>query len=186
MRVFISIDINNDLKQKLSETQYQLTSLNCDIKWVEKENLHFTLKFIGEINEIELRNIKLVLRKLLIDKLTFTISIENLGTFPEKQSPRIIWAGVNKGKDQLCFLSKIINDELEKIGIKREAREFIPHLTLGRIRSKYNIDKLTTKINEISNSYFGESVVNKIILMQSILTQKGPIYTSIEEYNLCE
>ncbi|MEM2175107.1 MAG: RNA 2',3'-cyclic phosphodiesterase [Candidatus Micrarchaeia archaeon] len=170
MRCFIAIDIPEDLKEKINEFQSDLEKMfKNKIKFVEKENLHITLKFLGEINEKELEKLKRILESIKFSP--FKVRLKEIGFFPDEKFIRVIWiGGFSDGK--LEEISKIINEKLKKENFYFDER-FSPHLTIGRVKEKIDITKINREID------FGEFTVKEIKLKKSTLTQEGPIYEDL-------
>jgi RNA 2',3'-cyclic 3'-phosphodiesterase len=182
MRAFIAIPLNDEVREKLSGLQCRLRQSNADIKWVNPENIHLTLKFLSEIEKDKVPAISSALKKAFRKYHKFDISVSGIGAFPDISRPRIIWAGINDEKSQCVFIQKTIDACLEKIGIAKEDRPFFPHLTLGRARSGKNIRELIGALKtEKDFSIKAKIHVNKLVLFSSALTPNGPIYKSLDE-----
>jgi len=187
MRTFIAIELSDELKASLARVQSHLKCSDADVKWVEKENIHLTLKFLGEITEDKAANIKTIMDKIGSSSKPFKISLKDIGAFPNTESPRIIWVGLNKGAEESAEITKRLEEELSKIGFEFETRPFAAHLTIGRVRSLKNKEALKEKICSSSASIFSTNNSQWIIsltLFQSTLTSKGSIYTKLHEARL--
>ncbi len=186
MRTFVAIEIEQNLKEKIYKfiTTSQAQIKSNKISWVKKENLHVTLKFIGEIEEKKVENIKEVLNKLIKNFTQFSFSIRNIGVFPDVKKPRVIWLGIEDKTKILGLLSKEIEDELFKIGLPKENKEFVSHLTIGRIKNLTNVSEIEKYIRGNPNTDFGENKVEFITFFQSILKPEGPTYIPIEKFYL--
>ncbi len=183
MRTFIAIEISKDIIEKINNfifKTYQEIDKN-KISWVKKENLHITLKFLGEINENQIEIVKNVLKYIAKDVEDFFISLEGLGLFPNLKSPRVIWIGIKKGEEKLKFLSNIINENLSKYGFLKEEKEFASHLTIARIKKIKSINEIINYFEKYKNQFFGISKVKNITFFQSILKPEGPEYFVIEK-----
>ncbi len=180
MRSFISIDIEKkDVVEKILEIEKQLNETGASLKLVEPENLHITIKFLGEISEKDIPLIKRILEKnaKLFDP--FEIQLEGIGAFPSMSHPRVIWIGVSENREKLSNLANGISIDLDKAGFRREEKPFHPHITIARVK-RYN-SQLKKKILQYRDNSFGKIVINKIRLKKSTLTPQGPIYTTIFE-----
>jgi 2'-5' RNA ligase len=177
-RTFISVNIENrETLENLVTTQKALNATEADIKPVEPENIHITLKFLGEIPETQVQRVK-----EKISEISFTpikLEIEETGVFPNLRRPRVIWAGVRGEIEQLGQVFIELEGKLESIGFKKERRRFQPHITIGRVRSGRNREKLVHELLQLQNKKYGEITVNHISFMKSELTRQGPIYTQI-------
>jgi|BEDMetMinimDraft_2_1075160.scaffolds.fasta_scaffold06202_4 2''-5'' RNA ligase len=182
MRCFIAVDISDD---KIIERLNNVASmLNLrGVKPVERENLHITLKFLGEINESFVEELKIALKKVKFMK--FNVHVYGLGAFPKINNPRVIWAGIKEGFQELITLYNLVNDSIKNEGLRFEKdKEFHPHVTLARVKFRENIKEVIKIINEYLNEDFGSFEVKSFCLKQSILTPKGPIYSNIEVYEI--
>jgi 2'-5' RNA ligase len=179
MRLFIAVNIPDEIKEKISAFQQELRKLDCDIKWVNVENLHLTLKFIGEASPEKVDDIESSMKESVSDLKPFRVDFYGAGVFPDIHRPRVVWVGITEGADSLKGIASKLETLLEAVGIKKEEREFSAHATVGRVRSSRNTIALVKKLIEFEKagpSGFGSFVVDKICLMQSILHPQGPEY----------
>lgn len=178
MRCFIAVKIPEELKEKILEVQKKLERTGADLKLVEKENLHFTIKFLGEISEKQVEEVKTFLTSL--KEKAFEISVAGLGVFPNENYMRTIWLGI---KEKLFLeLIKKVEDGLSKI--RKEQHELNSHLTLARVKTAKNKEKLKTSFTELKNTEIGKMKVKALELMASELTPKGPRYRVLQEFKL--
>jgi 2'-5' RNA ligase len=184
MRCFIAIPLPTDTHQELSKIQSQLKETEADVGWVRSDNIHLTLKFLGEVEETKIKTISQELKKLISKHTCFETMLGKLGTFPTLSNPRVIWIGVSKNEDKINKLQQNIEEILEPLGFAKETRFFHSHLTLGRVRSKKNIQKLIEKIKILPFPQFKPITVDRIILFQSILKPTGAEYTALNEFQL--
>ena len=176
VRSFIAVNLNPDIKEYLSSLQANLNVSETKIKWVEKNNLHLTMEFLGYISLEQTILIKSKLKEIASQYRPFIIRLSsNIGIFPTYQMPRIIWVGIKEGVNQLNELYNSIENNLSNKGFPRENKEFSGHITIGRvkfIRDTTNFIKILKSI-EVNN--FSQEV-GSIDLMESKLTPNGPIY----------
>lgn len=184
IRAFIAVEIDQPNKQKLSELISRLKSSEADVKWVNESQMHFTLKFLGNIEHAKVDQISDTLKTAASSLKAFEIHLSDIGAFPNMHKPRVIWVGVDKGAENLKLLAAQIETELERLGFAKEKREFKAHLTLGRVKSLKNISQLTRLISEIAFQSEGEIKIDKLILFQSTLTPKGALYTPLAQIKL--
>ena len=184
-RCFLAIDIEPHLIEKIGEIQESFKKTNNNVKYVEKENLHFTLKFFGNINNEKINEIKestnTVLSKINNTDIT-NLNIEGIGTFPNENYMKVLWIGT-KDNRFLVNLHKELDSEFEKLGFKLE-KNFKTHLTIGRIRNLKNKHEFKEKVDDLKNIKIGEMNISKISLKMSELTPKGPIYSDIETFDV--
>ncbi len=179
MRVFIAIDLPEELKEKIFRIYNKFKFIKA--KFVEKENLHITLKFLGELPPNKVNEIKEALRSIEFDK--FRIKIKGLGAFPDFNNIRVLWIGVTDGKDRLLELQRKVEVVCKKFGFALE-KEYVPHVTIARIKQVFNREKFSEIIDELKNIDFGYFEVKEFKLKQSILRPQGPLYLDIEKYSL--
>jgi len=185
MRTFIAIEISEELRQELSVLQQELKKSEADVKWVAPDNLHLTLKFLGDTEEGKIEAMKRLLNKIAGGQSSFTISFAQIGVFPKPDFPRVVWVGIEKGKDDLMRLATRIEEELFSLKFPKEKRPFSTHLTLGRVRSPQNKDKLKTMINNLEGFKASNAVgIDGFVLFRSQLTPQGSIYTALEKFTL--
>jgi len=184
MRTFIAVAISSEVREKLAQIQAEFRKGDPDVKWVEPENLHITLKFLGEVSENKLPDVIEKARLAVSEISNFRMHLSGLGSFPNLKSPRVVWVGTSEGKDELKKLNEKIEENLSNLGFAREKREFSAHLTIGRVRSLRGKGKLVKKIEELGNTDVGEFSVDKVLVMESQLSPKGPTYRIIEKIDL--
>ncbi len=177
IRAFIAVEIDQPNKQKLSQLISTLKQANADVKWVNENQMHLTLKFLGNIEKNRVQEISNTLKSIANKASAFNIHLSKISAFPNMHKPRVIWLGIDKGVENLKNLAS-------KLGSRQEKREFKPHLTLGRVKSLKNISQLTKLISETSFESDGNISITKLILFQSTLTPKGAIYTSLAKLSL--
>ena len=181
MRTFIAITLPENIKSILSNTQDELKQVGADVKWVKPENIHLTLKFLGEIEQELLEKIKGVLEEIAQKNMTFSAYLSKLGAFPKLRYPRVIW--ISLGHDQTIIdIAKDLETRMLKIGFPKESRAFTTHITLGRIRSGLKRNELIQKIEILNKNISGpqaEFRVTNLTLFKSTLTPQGPIYETL-------
>ena len=183
MRTFIAVDFPKDLLVRIDEIThfFKKKTPECALRWVEIDNLHLTIKFIGEINESKAGQVKDVLTQALFAQNAFNIEVSGLGMYPSHQNPRVIWFGILKG-EPLIEIHNNLNRQMATIGIAAENRPFSPHLTIARVRR--NTDHATAKlVGDILSQFKVDSLgwitINQVNLYKSELTPTGPIYTHL-------
>lgn len=180
MRCFISVDLEDpDLLDALEEAQRGLRMTGADIKCVERENIHLTLRFLGDVRESLVERLQHMVSKAEVSP--FRSELKGLGAFPKLHRPRVVWAGVSQGVDELTQIFRNVDRELVDMGFKPERRGFSPHLTIARVRSGRNRDRLADYVGRRSNDMFGGFEVKHVRLKKSILTPRGPIYSTLAE-----
>jgi|UniRef100_A0A7J3SKG2 2'-5' RNA ligase len=178
-RVFIAIEVKRpETVARIIEMENSLESLGVPLKVVEPENLHITLAFIGEIEDDHVETVKSAIGE--ISGKPIMAEFVGVGAFPTVSSPRVIWAGVKKGSEEISQLQRKVELLLKTYRIHFEKeRNFIPHLTLARVKGKKDLEKLRAFIEKNAEAYFGEEFFEEVKLKESILTPKGPIYRDL-------
>lgn len=192
MRAFIAIELSNEIRGSLAQIESHLKYSGADVKWVDKDNIHLTLKFLGEITEEKSEKIKYILDEIAKQTKPFELSLKIskegpgpfLGAFPNLDHPRVIWVGLDKGAAESKLIAEKVDDALLKIGFQKESRPFAAHLTIGRVRSPKNKEALKEKLSNLQFKAYSLQLIDAITLFQSSLTPKGPIYIKIHESKL--
>ena len=187
MRVFIAIDIDEMVRKALGDLQQQLQSKvdikKGDVKWVNPENIHLTLKFLGEIKDEKVVDICDIVKEVAGRHKSFELDIQTVGHFGGR-SARVLWVGAGEGKDNLLGLQKDLEQQLALAGWLEEKREFSSHLTLCRVRNPRAGVKLAAISDDYKDFKLGIISADSVSVYQSQLTPKGPIYTLLGNYKL--
>lgn len=184
MRTFIAIELDEAAHDHLAAVQLKLKSAGADVKWVEPQNIHLTLKFLGEVAEDKIDKIKSMLDAIAQRASPFSISLSEIGVFPNLNSPRVIWVGIKEGILQASKLAEEIETQMANLGFPKENRPFSAHLTLGRVRSPKGLQQLKDAIENFQLLTPSSQLITHITLFQSTLTPKGSIYTALHKANL--
>lgn len=184
IRSFIAIELEEDIRNKLCDITSEIKEMDNKIRWVKKESLHLTLKFLGDITAKKQKKIENILSEIGLSTHSFIISLIGLGAFPNFSRPHVLWAGVMKGADHITNLVSEINKALHSEGFEREKRKYVPHITLARIKAIKDKDSFKEKVLQNKETFFAEQAVPMISLMKSELTPQGAIYTTLKEIPL--
>jgi RNA 2',3'-cyclic 3'-phosphodiesterase len=163
------ISIFNEISSSLSHER---------IKWVDPENIHLTLKFFGETDENKIPGIKQAIKSAVENSNPFVINIANTGIFGSRYDPKVIWFGIEK-HNELEILTKNIFTELEKCGYEADRQNFVPHLTIGRIKQLKDKQLFQQILGNFNTVEIQEEKVTEIILYESILRREGPLYVEV-------
>ena len=175
MRLFIAIDIPEELKEKLAHIISGLKKCGADAKWVDASNIHITLKFLGETRDEQLDKVKAIISETAGSFTKLELTAESFGFFPNEISPKVLFISTNN-EETLKKISLRLEDKVEGLGFSKENR-FKSHLTLARFRGKKNIDRVKEEIKRITLE--GKFWVCEIILFKSTLKPSGPVYEKI-------
>lgn len=183
-RVFIAVELNDSVRQRLEEIQSELKKIDTDIKWVNPRIIHLTLKFLGDVPQNDLDKVCAAIEDSLRSFSRFEFQINNLGCFPTKGSPKIIWAGVDAGSDLLKQIAETLSAHVSAFCEEKDDKEFSAHITLGRLRSSKNVVHLIDLIKNTPPKFSETQNVDHITLFKSDLTPSGPNYSIIKTFNL--
>jgi len=187
MRVFIAIDIDEQIRAGLNRLQQQLqnkadTKRN-DVKWVSPKNVHLTLKFLGEIKDEQVVDVCNIAKDVAGRHKSFELAIESVGCFGGR-SARVLWVGLGKGKEGLLQLQKDLEEQLASAGWPPESREYTGHLTLCRVKNPKAGARLAEIIENYRDFKLGTTPVDSVHVYQSQLTPSGPVYTVLGNYKM--
>jgi 2'-5' RNA ligase len=186
VRLFIAINLDPSLKALLADIQGKLKTAEAPVRWVKPEQLHLTLKFLGEVAEASLPALRDVLGRCLAEVSAFPLSFSQLGAFPPKGTPRVIWVGVSEGGQEVERVYACIEGALHPFGFPREDRPLHPHLTLGRVKGPRHLQSLLHHLHSTEAKEVGRMRVQFVDLMRSELHSQGAIYTLIHRVTLKE
>ena len=153
------------------------------INWVKSENIHITLKFFGEIEENKIDQIIPELQKISTNHNSFNLLLQDVGIFGSSYKPRVIWFGINKS-EALEKLAKDILDKMEPVGFIKDRQNFVPHLTIGRIKLVDNKARFTEIISKFESENIQKINISGFYLFESILSSTGPTYKVIKTFSL--
>ena len=183
-RGFIAVPTPSPLLQRLQTLEEELKELRLDCKWVLPQRIHLTLKFLGETPFSLLKDLKVSLDQIAYGHPGFSFYIDRFGAFPNPRRPRILWVGSDESPLELQRLIGSLESACVGLGFQKEERVFKPHLTVGRLRSLKNCDRLERWVKENPLSWREEFPCKQLVLFQSVLRPEGPIYTPLHEVTL--
>ena len=181
MRAFIAVACPPEVKAQLAQAAERIKPLG-DLKVVETENIHLTLRFLGEIEERKLEELVKALSNVRKPR-GFEVCIKGLGAFPTSGSPRVLWAGAEKGDKELRELHEAINSAITHLGFPKEGR-FSSHYTIARVRYLKDKNGLKEMLTEYKEKAFGCVQVDSFYLMESVLQRSGPVYNVVKEFRI--
>ncbi len=189
IRTFIAVDIAPDIKSMIRKAIKPFRTAYPDIRWVEDDQLHITLKFLGDVPTVEIHEVIETVQAAVREMEAFDLVLEGLGAFPDLDHPRTVWVGISEGLDELQELADRVERSLESLGFHREKRPFTPHVTLGRVKqSKPNRGsrKSDCAVRSVSlddeffkketDRFFGSCPVDEVTVYASELFSDGPQY----------
>ena len=180
-RCFLAFDLeNNEILRKLVNVQKLISKTGANLKIINQQNLHFTLRFLGNINTDLIEKVLVKMQKIVFTP--FSIELKGIGVFPNLYSPRIIWAGIAEGTKKMNNIFDQIEIQLRQLGFNPDYKGFSPHLTLARVKYGKNNDQLTTFLKNYVEYRIGNVNLNCIQLKKSELMSTGPFYTTIKKF----
>jgi 2'-5' RNA ligase len=177
VRAFVAVFPPPEVRRKALASARRLPSANR-VRWARPENVHLTLKFLGDVREEALDGLSAALGETCPGHSPFDATLTELGAFPSARRARILWAGVGAGSDRLRSLAADIDAALAPLGFEREKRPYVPHLTLGRVRGQPASLDLPSSIEALG------FWVRHVELMESALTAEGAIYRTVDTFAL--
>lgn len=181
IRSFIAFDIDSEsVLKRMTEVQTMLTKTGADLKLVEPKNIHMTLRFLGNITPSTVEKIFEEMKK--VQFAPFDVRLHGVGAFPNPRYPRVVWAGITQGADQLRSIFEQLEPKLLGLGFAPDPKGFSPHLTIARVRSGRNRVELAKCLSENENCEFGVIDAKCLKLKRSDLTPRGPIYSTLKEF----
>ena len=180
IRSFIAFDMENEqVLTRLGQVQKLVLETGADVKLVEPQNIHVTMRFLGDINPAMIEKVYDAMKNV---KFTpFTIRVRGLGVFPGISFPRVVWVGMTDGVEQLRSIFDQLEPQLRLLGFAKDAYGFSPHLTIARVRSARNKQHLAELVTKRGDFEFGTIEANCLRLKRSQLSPKGPTYSNIRE-----
>ncbi len=183
LRLFVALELPNELKCKIAQLKDELCKEIRDVKWVSEKNIHMTLKFLGNCEEEMLPDIKSGLEFSVKKFSPFDLCLNGLGVFPSAKNARVFWVGVEDGGKKIINLQQAIEKGLVKTGFAEDEKRFSPHITFARLKKPHNVEQLLQKVG--TKGFSGYRVeVNNIYLFRSHLMANGPVYEKILELKL--
>lgn len=179
-RCFVAVDIDDpSLKAALRRAQAALVATWADVKAVEEENIHITLKFLGEIHEERKARVAELIKGITFKP--FILDFRGVGVFPTPSRPSVVWAGVAGEASEMLAVFTELEKGLKALGFEPERRPFQPHVTLCRVHTGHNRAQLAEVVKDMEDEEFGPQRVEHIRLKKSVLTRNGPIYSDAAE-----
>lgn len=174
LRLFVAAEPPKDVLKELYLALEVLRSKYGGVRWEPASKLHFTLKFLGSVPDSSVPGIETALRKAAARTPLFGARFDGAGCFPSSGKPRVVWVGLELGSDEMVSLQKAVDIELSAIGYDKDKRQFKPHLTVGRIKSRTRLSSLDSWVAPVD-----EFRIDHLVLKKSRLTPQGSFYTDL-------
>lgn len=180
MRTFFCLELPKNVKREIKSTSRSIDS-PAYVKWVSRENLHITLKFLGDVNQSQIPKINGRAKESAGRVDQFEIKIDKLSAFPKASFPKVIWLGSNSPPDEIFKLHKDLEESLVSLGFERENRDYTPHITLGRTKEEdqSKVEKLGSNLEKLDLDECWKFPIERLTLMESKLKSEGPVYNPV-------
>jgi len=176
IRTFVAIEVGAAVQSRALQLIGRMRSTEMHVNWVERKNLHLTLKFLGDVPTLEMPAVCRTVVKVAAQIAPLEFAIKGAGAFPQVRRPRVVWLGVGEGSEPLRALHQAIDEALRPLGHRGDSRPFKPHLTLGYVREGSAMAGLTNSIVEAAEFEAGTSAVTEVVVMASHPDVGGPRY----------
>jgi 2'-5' RNA ligase len=178
IRAFVAVDMDEaSVVSKLVEAQRALRDLGADLKLVEPENIHATVRFLGEVPAATIELVKEQMNEVKFS--AFDMEFTGLGAFPNLRRINVVWVGMRKGKEEISCIFEQLEPRFRKLGFEPDNRGFSPHVTIARVKTGRMREELAKFVDEMRDTPFGVIHVGEVRLKRSVLTPKGPVYSTI-------
>ncbi len=185
IRSFVALELSDEVREKLVVVLQRLQRTSASVKWVEPENLHLTLKFLGEVPEEQIELVTEALKTVAQATEPFSFVVKGVGGFPDLRRPRVLWVGV-EATQPLIRLQQLVEKAMEQLGFAPEERAYHPHITIGRVKATTGIEKVREILSEYANVEFGEVFISHLTLFRSDLSREGPTYTPLAKLSFVD
>lgn len=181
IRTFIAVEVTSEVKRRVADWIDLLRRHGVEARWVEPQNVHLTLQFLGNVRENLLPLVCQRVARAVGELPAFDVTCDELGGFPSLERPRVLWLGIGEGYQALVHLQGQVQEALRELGFRGETRQFEPHITLGRMRRAEPLSP--TALAAVRQSQASRSPVSfdvsEVVVFSSQLTRQGPIYNVI-------
>ncbi len=185
IRTFIAVELEPTLRDRCMALQEKLSRAGTEVKWVERENIHVTLLFLGEVQDREIPAVCKAVATVASEQAGFELTLQGVGCFPNARRPRVVWVGVGQGEAELIALHDALEPPLLDLGCyRREERQYTPHITLGRVKGEGPADQLVQALSGFNAWQGGTMAVREIRVLSSELGRDGPTYTVLSTVRL--
>jgi 2'-5' RNA ligase len=185
LRTFIAVELESHVRDRAARLIERLRAAPARVKWVEAENLHFTLSFLGDVEAQEIPDVCEAASRAAAQSAAFEFEVRGLGAFPDARRPRTVWLGAGRGEAQMVALHDRLQECLRPLGFRPDARRYRPHLTIGRVRDgNAALAELASLLAEHREYEGGLMYVSEMAVMSSQLTRNGPLYERLHTAEL--
>jgi 2'-5' RNA ligase len=177
IRTFVAVEIDPAVREMAAELIAELSTAGANVKWVDAQNMHITVKFLGEVDTREVHEVCRAVETAVAPLAPFVLEVRGAGAFPNVRRPRTLWLGTRQGSEPFVELAERVDKQLHRLGYPREGRRFHAHLTLGRVRQgEAGLARLAELLAERADFEAGRSDVSEAVIFSSDLDRGGPTY----------
>lgn len=184
MRCFLAIELSEEARNAVAGLRDRLRRAGANASWPRPENLHLTLRFLGEMDEECQAAIAARLRESLATLQSPALLVRGTGAFPNVRKPSVVWVGIESPGNALAAVQDACEQAAQAIGLKAEKKAFRPHITLARLREPYRAGRLVRALETDSGFFGGEFTASNVTLFSSTLTPQGAVYAPLEHFPL--
>ncbi len=185
LKLFTGIEVGSTIRSSAAKLQTALAGTGAEVKWVEPENLHITINFLGDVDDRDLHGICKALEAVGRQVPPFRLEVAGVGAFPTMRRPKVLWTGVTNGQDELRTIHEMAEPKLLQLGVyRREERGYTPHLTLGRVKDESHAQTIATELANAANWRGGDLLIEEFALYASELRREGPVYSIVARFEL--
>ena len=184
IRTFVAVATSSTLQKRAANLIERLRCSDANVSWVKPDNLHLTIKFVGDVPNTEVSQVCQAVGNAVDSDGPFAVSYEGMGAFPNRERPKVIWIGVDQGSERLVQLHASVDNSLGDLGFLPERRPYQPHLTVGRLRRPVPSPQLGELMEQYENFSAGTVEVKELLVMASFLGRGGPTYDVMARFRL--
>jgi 2'-5' RNA ligase len=185
VRTFVAVDLNAAVRRQAQLLIHELAARTTAVKWVSAEQLHVTVKFLGDVDDTELYEVCRAVDRAVSKLKPFEVICRGVGAFPHAHRPRTLWLGLEDPAHRMAQLQQQVEAEFASLGFPRDVRPFHAHVTIGRVEVRHRRwGQLTDELDQYAERELGSFPVNQCTVYTSELTPTGPIYTAIGHLQL--
>lgn len=183
MRAFLAVELPPVIQARMAEAQRMFAEAGADVKWVEPHNLHVTVRFLGEIDEPQRRAVEALAARVASRTAPTLLRVSRVGAFPSLRAPRVVWVGIDEGREPMVRMAEQLEEELVRAGFQQEERAFEAHATMGRVRSARRRTELVERLAQFTWPSAPEPfVADHLTLFHSVLSPSGPTYLPLARF----
>lgn len=179
VRTFVAVELTPEIRGRANSLVSVLRHVVADVRWANPENMHLTVKFLGDVDVLEIPRVCGAVSRAVEDMAPFQLEVAGAGAFPDAVRPRTVWLGVHAGSDAMTELHERIQAALAPLGFRAEGRRFRPHITLGRVRDSLAGSRFAQVLAEQADFIAGEMIVGDVAIFSSELSRTGSRYETL-------